>query len=60
MARVIVATANKQSADTARRVRRKHAALTVKTITGKRHTFHDLRPHTALVIERHVLGDPVG
>jgi len=46
-------------AEISHRVRRKHAALTVKTITGKRHTFHDLRPHTALVIERHVLGDPV-
>ena len=36
------------------RVRRKYAALTVKTIAGKRHVFHDLRPHTAATIERHV------
>jgi DnaJ domain len=47
-------------AEITHRVRRKHAALTVKTITGKRHTFHDLRPHTAATIEKHVLGDPVG
>jgi hypothetical protein len=47
-------------AEISHRVRRKHAALTVRTIAGKRHTFHDLRPHTAIVIERHVLGDPVG
>ena len=39
-------------------MRRKHAALTVKTITGRRHVFHDLRPHTAATIERHVLGRP--
>jgi len=47
-------------AEISHRVRRKHAALTVKTIAGKRHTFHDLRPHTAMVIERYVQGDPVG
>jgi hypothetical protein len=47
-------------AEITHRVRRKHAALTVKTITGKRHTFHDLRPHTAMTIEKHVLGQPVG
>ena len=29
------------------KVRRKHAALTVKTLVGRRHVFHDLRPHTA-------------
>jgi hypothetical protein len=47
-------------AEVTHRVRRKHAALTVKTITGKRHTFHDLRPHTAATIEQHVRGHPVG
>jgi DnaJ domain len=47
-------------AEITHRVRRKHAALTVKTITGKRHTFHDLRPHTAATIEKHVLGNPAG
>jgi hypothetical protein len=36
------------------RVRRRNATLTVRTLTGRRHVFHDLRPHTALVIERHV------
>jgi hypothetical protein len=45
-------------AEIGHRVRRKHAALTVRTIAGKRHVFHDLRPHTAATIERHVLGDP--
>ena len=44
-------------AEISHRVRRKHAALTVRTIAGKRHTFHDLRPHTAMVIERYVLGE---
>jgi hypothetical protein len=43
-------------AEIAHRVRRKHAALTVKTIAGRRHVFHDLRPHTAARIEEHVLG----
>jgi hypothetical protein len=46
-------------AEIAHRVRRKHAALTVKTIAGRRHVFHDLRPHTAATIEQHVLGHPV-
>src|SRR3954471_24363716 len=36
------------------RARRRHASLTVRDIAGRRHVFHDLRPHTALVIERHV------
>jgi hypothetical protein len=40
------------------KVRRKHAALTVRTIVGRRHVFHDLRPHTAVAIEAHVLGRP--
>ena len=34
-------------AEISHRVRRKHAALTVRTIAGRRHVFHDLRPHTA-------------
>jgi hypothetical protein len=45
-------------AEISHRVRRRHAALTIKTIAGKRHTFHDLRPHTAATIEKHVLGRP--
>ena len=40
------------------RVRRKHATLTVRTLTGRRHVFHDLRPHTAARIERYVLERP--
>lgn len=40
------------------RVRRKHATLTVRTIGGRRHVFHDLRPHTAATIERHVREGP--
>ena len=40
------------------KVRRKHAALTVKTLVGRRHVFHDLRPHTAATIERIVLDRP--
>jgi curved DNA-binding protein CbpA len=42
-------------AEIAHRVRRRRAALTVRTISGRRHVFHDLRPHTASVIEGHVL-----
>lgn len=37
------------------RARRGKAALTVRTLAGRRHVFHDLRPHTAATIERHVL-----
>ena len=37
------------------RVRRKHATLTVRTLSGRKHVFHELRPHTAASIERHVL-----
>src|SRR4051794_28601370 len=40
------------------RVRRRHASLTVRTINGRRHVFHDLRPHTAATIERHVQKRP--
>jgi hypothetical protein len=45
-------------AQIAHRVRRRHAALTVRTLAGRRHVFHDLRPHTAATIERHVLDRP--
>jgi hypothetical protein len=45
-------------AQIARRARRKHATLTVRTLSGRRHVFHDLRPHTAATIERHVLERP--
>ncbi len=45
-------------AEIAHRVRRKHAALTVRTLAGRRHVFHDLRPHTAATIERYVLERP--
>src|SRR3954468_5374766 len=45
-------------ADIAHRVRRRSATLTVRTLAGRRHVFHDLRPHTAAVIERHVLARP--
>jgi hypothetical protein len=40
------------------RVRRRNAALTVRTLAGRRHVFHDLRPHTAATIERIVLDRP--
>ena len=42
-------------AEVKHRVKRKHAQLTVRTRAGRRHVFHDLRPHTAATIERHVL-----
>jgi hypothetical protein len=45
-------------AEVTHKVRRKNAALTVRTIVGRRHVFHDLRPHTAAAIEQHVLGRP--
>ena len=47
-------------AEIAHKVRRKHAALTVRTIAGRRHVFHDLRPHTAATIERLVIERPGG
>jgi hypothetical protein len=34
------------------RVRRKRARLMIRTLAGRRHVFHDLRPHTAATIER--------
>ena len=42
-------------AEVKQRVRRKRAQLTVRTLAGRRHVFHDLRPHTAATIEKHVL-----
>jgi DnaJ domain len=45
-------------AEIAHKVRRKHALLTVRTLAVRRHVFHDLRPHTAATIERHVLERP--
>ncbi len=44
--------------DISHRVRRRHATLTVRDIAGRRHVFHDLRPHTAATIERHVVTPP--
>jgi hypothetical protein len=40
-------------AEIGHRVRRGKATLTVRTLAGRRHVFHDLRPHTAAMIERH-------
>ena len=37
------------------RPRRRAATLILRTIAGRRHSFADLRPHTAAAIERHVL-----
>jgi len=44
-------------ASVARRVRRarKVATLQLRTTAGRRHSFAELRPHTAAAIERHVL-----
>jgi hypothetical protein len=36
------------------RVKRRHATLTVRALGGRKHVFHELRPHTAASIERHV------
>jgi hypothetical protein len=36
------------------RPRRRAATLSLRTIAGRRHSFADLRPHTAAAIERHV------
>lgn len=36
------------------RKKRKGASLTVRTLAGRRHVFHDLRPHTAQAIARQV------
>jgi hypothetical protein len=40
------------------RVRRRHAALVVRSLAGRRHVFHELRPHTAAKIERWVTERP--
>jgi hypothetical protein len=36
------------------RRRRRGATLSLRTIAGRRHSFADLRPHTASAIERHL------
>ncbi len=36
------------------RSKRRHVSLTVRTLTGRRHVFHELRPHTAATIAEHV------
>lgn len=36
------------------RRRRRRATLMVHTLSGRRHAFHDLRPHTAATIARHL------
>ena len=36
------------------RRRRRAATLSLRTIAGRRHSFADLRPHTASAIERHL------
>ena len=36
------------------RRRRRRSTLTVRTLTGSRHAFHDLRPHTAATIAQHL------
>jgi hypothetical protein len=36
------------------RRRRRRSTLTVRTLTGRRHAFHDLRPHTAATIAQHL------
>ncbi len=36
------------------RTKRKRSTLTVHTHSGRRYAFHELRPHTAATIERHL------
>jgi hypothetical protein len=36
------------------RAKRHRASLTVRTLSGRRHTFHGLRPHIAATIANHV------
>jgi DnaJ-like protein len=36
------------------RRKRRHVSLTIRTLTGRRHVFHELRPHTAATIAQHV------
>lgn len=45
-------------AEVSHRIRWKRAQLVVRTLAGRKHVFHDLRPHTAATIERHVLEQP--
>jgi hypothetical protein len=40
------------------RTRRKRASLTIHTHSGRRYAFHELRPHTASTIERHLVRTP--
>jgi hypothetical protein len=39
------------------RPRRRAATLSLRTTAGRRHSFADLRPHTAAAIERHLRGE---
>jgi hypothetical protein len=41
-------------AEVEERRKRRHVALTVRTLTGRRHVFHGLRAHTAATIAEHV------
>jgi curved DNA-binding protein CbpA len=41
-------------AEVEERPKRRHVALAVRTLTGRRHVFHGLRAHTAATIARHV------
>jgi curved DNA-binding protein CbpA len=36
------------------RRRRRNVSLAIRTLTGRRHVFHDLRPQTAATIAKHV------
>jgi DnaJ domain len=45
-------------AEVEHRTRRKRSTLTVRTLAGRRHAFHELRPHTAVSIERYLRRDP--
>jgi hypothetical protein len=36
------------------RRRRRNVSLSIRTHTGRRHVFHELRPHTAETIAKHV------
>jgi DnaJ domain len=44
----------REVAAVALRTRRRGAILNLRTVGGRRHSFADLRPHTATVIERHL------
>jgi hypothetical protein len=45
-------------AEVEQRTRRKRATVTVHTHSGRHYAFHDLRPHTASTIERHLAPAP--